>query len=77
MLTAKQAAEKLQISLSQIYKLVSNGELQCYRIGKAIRISEEQLTCYLDHVQKQVKKLTYGKHFLLCVLTVFETHGYM
>lgn len=63
MLTAKQVAEKLQISLSQIYKLVSSGELQCYRIGKAIRISEEQLAGYLSLVKKQVKKLTYGKHF--------------
>jgi excisionase family DNA binding protein len=48
-MTVKQAAERLEISPSLVYSLVSAGKLPCTRHGLGrgcIRISEEQLAEY-------------------------------
>ncbi len=56
MFNPKQVAERLNLSLSMIYKLLNTGELECYRIGSAFRVSEKQLNQYLDRVKHEVKK---------------------
>jgi excisionase family DNA binding protein len=50
-LTVKQVAERLNVSLSTVYGLVSHGKLRARRIGTgrgAIRVSEDALQQYLD-----------------------------
>lgn len=47
LLTVKEASEILKIGTSSLYSLLSKGELQHYKFGGAIRISEEQIEAYL------------------------------
>jgi excisionase family DNA binding protein len=47
-LTVKAVAERLAISQATVYGLVTTGKLRSYRIGGAIRISEEQLQAFLE-----------------------------
>ena len=65
MLDTEQVKKRLNISLSQVYKIIRNGELTCYRFGRAIRVSEEQLKQYLEASKDVVvKKLPSSqKHF--------------
>jgi len=63
MLNPKQLAEKLNLSLSMVYKLLSSGQIECYRIGSAYRTSEEQLKNYLERVKNEVKQIRRAKHF--------------
>ncbi len=52
MLTVKQLAEKLNISSSKVYALISGGEIAHFRIGGSIRVSEEQVEQYLTRVER-------------------------
>ena len=61
--TVKQAAEKLNVSQSTVYALVSSGQLKCHRIGVGrgvIRISQPAIDNYLNacaaHVEAQFKR---------------------
>jgi excisionase family DNA binding protein len=47
MSTVGEVAKKLRISARMVYKLVEAGKLRSYKIGSAIRISDEQLQAYL------------------------------
>lgn len=50
MMTVREIAKTLRISLACAYSLVESGQLPCYRIGTGrgtIRISQEQLERYL------------------------------
>ncbi len=47
MLTVKEVATKLKISLGAVYKAISAGDLECHRFGKSIRISQQQLDEYM------------------------------
>jgi excisionase family DNA binding protein len=48
LLTVAQVAELLAVSESLIYRLASDGEIPCYRIGKgALRFREEDIESYL------------------------------
>ena len=47
LLTVKQAAQRLELSSSKVYRMTWSGELYAQRIGRAVRIPEasvEQLT---------------------------------
>lgn len=48
LLTIRQVAERLAISRNLCYRLVATGKLRAYRIGGAIRFSEEQVQEYLN-----------------------------
>lgn len=65
MLTPKQLAARLSLSLSMVYRLLSNGELECYRFGSAYRVSEEQLNQFLQRqkVETQRKLPKARRHF--------------
>ena len=55
MLTIKDVAERLKMSLSEAYKLCSENELPHYKIGKRMkRVSEEQLAQFL--AEREVKR---------------------
>jgi excisionase family DNA binding protein len=47
LLTVKAVAEMLSLSQSRVYEMAGK-ELRCYRIGGAIRFSEEQVMEYLS-----------------------------
>jgi excisionase family DNA binding protein len=57
MLTIRQVAERLNISASTVYSLVSSRKLPCHRIGVgrgAVRVSEEDLSVYLESCRQPV-----------------------
>lgn len=50
MMTVANVAERLKISQKLVRSLINRGELKCYRISSLIRVSESQLTRYLNAV---------------------------
>ena len=52
MLTIKELAERLKISLSLAYRLVASGEIPCYQIASCKRVSEEDLLEFLERARK-------------------------
>ena len=51
MFTVKQVGQHLNLSIGAVYKAISCGDLECHRFGTAIRITEEQLTAYLERTR--------------------------
>jgi excisionase family DNA binding protein len=49
-MTVSEAARRLGISRAAAYKLVDDGEMPHNRIGRTIRITEEQLARFQQHV---------------------------
>jgi excisionase family DNA binding protein len=49
LLTAKDVAEKLQISLSMVYLLIERKELKAVHIGRAKRIRPEDLEKFIEN----------------------------
>ena len=56
MLTAKETASSLKISLSMLYRLISSGELPSYAIGGCLRVSETDLLQFLDSKRQEPAK---------------------
>ena len=46
--TAQEVADKLQIKKTTVYELIKRGELYSSKVGKQLRISEQQLKQYLN-----------------------------
>lgn len=46
--TAQEVADKLKIKKSTVYDLIKRGELPSSKVGKQLRVSEEQLSQYLN-----------------------------
>ena len=57
MLTAKETATSLKISLSMVYRLISTGELPSYAIGGCLRVSENDLTQFLESKRQEPTKM--------------------
>ena len=59
MMTIRQAAERMQVSESLLYRLVAEGALECYRVGKAgIRFSwDTHILPYLESTQRKKPRL--------------------
>ena len=53
LLTISDLAERLSISTSLAYRVVAEKKLRAYRIGGAIRFSEEQIQEYLQSCEVQ------------------------
>ena len=47
--TAQEVADRLQIKKTTAYELIKRGELYSSKVGKQLRISEQQLNQYLEH----------------------------
>ena len=45
--TTQEVADKLKIKKSTVYDLIKRGELSSSKVGKQLRVSEEQLSQYL------------------------------
>lgn len=65
LLTMKELAQRLRISLSLAYRLVAQGEIPCYEIASCKRVSEEDLLAYLVRQKQEETKLPPSKrrHF--------------
>lgn len=48
LLTAQEVADRLKIKKATVYELIKRGELDSSKIGKQLRISEEQLSQYIS-----------------------------
>lgn len=46
--TIKEVAEKLKVKPQQIYKIVKSGDITPIMVGKAIRISKQELDNYIN-----------------------------
>lgn len=51
--TAQEIADKLQIKKTTVYELIKRGELYSSKVGKQLRISEQQLKQYLERNEAQ------------------------
>ena len=57
MLTVKETAATLKISLSMVYRMISTGELPSYAIGGCIRVSESDLLNFLNSKRQEHNQL--------------------
>lgn len=46
--TIAQVAERLQVDDKTVRRLIKRGELKAYRLGRQLRISDDDLLAYLD-----------------------------
>ena len=61
MLTVKQVAERLNVSIQLVYQEIADGVLGHHRFGKrAIRVSEEQLAAYAAQTKQESEPETEG-----------------
>ncbi|MDO4274235.1 MAG: helix-turn-helix transcriptional regulator [Eubacteriales bacterium] len=54
--TAQEVADKLKIKKTTVYELIKRGELNSSKIGKQLRVSEEQLSQYLNSSQQRARE---------------------
>jgi len=47
LLTAQNAADRLQVSVRTIHRAIATGKLRAIHIGRSVRISEEALQAFL------------------------------
>jgi excisionase family DNA binding protein len=57
LLTIREVAERLNISLSMAYRLVATGEISSYQIGSCRRVSEEDLDAFLEERRTNTIKI--------------------
>ena len=55
MFTIRQAAQILNVSRTQIYKLIKIRELDSVKIGHSRRITESQLVAYIQKVEDKTQ----------------------
>lgn len=48
MLSVKEAAEELGVSIWTVYRLISKGDLPAVKVGRLLRIPESGIDGYLD-----------------------------
>ncbi len=56
LLTMKEVAEYLRISMSLTYRLVASGEIPCYEIASCKRVDKEELNAYLASLRQKTTK---------------------
>jgi excisionase family DNA binding protein len=54
--TVEQVAEKLQVGRDKIYFLLRTGQLRSIKIGKLRRITDEQLTEFIDSLETKTPR---------------------
>ncbi|WP_425400424.1 helix-turn-helix domain-containing protein [Aeoliella sp.] len=65
LLTIKEVAARLRISISLAYRLVARGEIPCYEIASCKRVAESDLDKYLELQRIESNRLPQNtrKHF--------------
>lgn len=54
MLTTKDVCDQLSISRSSVGRLVTDGELPCYKLGKSLRYYQSDIDAYLERCRVKV-----------------------
>lgn len=52
LLTLQQVADRLQVSMSTVRRLVDAGKLKTVRIGRNLRVRPEDLAAYIEDAKK-------------------------
>lgn len=52
LLTLQQVADRLQVSMSTVRRLVAAGKLKAVRIGRNLRVRPEDLSKYIEEAKK-------------------------
>ena len=52
LLTLQQVADRLQVSMSTVRRLVDAGKLKAIRIGRNLRVRPEDLAAYIEEAKK-------------------------
>ncbi len=58
LLSIKEAAKLLKVSISTVYKYVDRNELGCVKIGTSLRFTEDSL---IEFVQAHTSRIVKGK----------------
>ncbi len=53
--TAKEIAEKLNVSVMSVHRFVRDGLITAYKIGNQVRITEEDYQAYLERNKTSAK----------------------
>ena len=61
--TAQEVAERLKIKKNTVYELIKRGELASSKIGTQLRISEEQLSRYLNSSEETARQTLPAANF--------------
>lgn len=59
---AKEAAAYLRISKVTLYGLVENGQIQCFKVGRIYRFTEQQIQAFIDSGGSPSEKAIGGDH---------------
>jgi excisionase family DNA binding protein len=51
MFTIRQAAQILNVSRTQVYKLIKTNELDSVKVGRSRRVTESQLVAYIQKLE--------------------------
>jgi excisionase family DNA binding protein len=62
MLKVSEVAKRLSVSLALCYRLITERIIPHHMIGKAIRVSEEQLQSYLDASKREGTESLPARH---------------
>lgn len=62
LLTVKECAKILNVSLGLAYRIVSNGELPSVKIASAIRVKENDLEAYVEGNRNEPPQADKAKH---------------
>lgn len=52
-LSTAEASDRLGVTLRTLYRLVDEGRLPAYKIGRVIRVKEEDVDAFIDSVRIQ------------------------
>lgn len=52
LLTLQQVADRLQVSMSTVRRLVDAGKLKAVRIGRNLRVRPEDLAAYIEEAKQ-------------------------
>ena len=57
LLTVKEVSDRLRLSQAKVYALINSGDLESYRFGRSIRVSDEQVERYLKQSMEVTTRL--------------------
>ena len=55
LLTLPQVADRLQVSMSTVRRLISDQKLKVVRVGRNLRVRPEDLEAFIKHQSKESK----------------------
>jgi excisionase family DNA binding protein len=53
LLTVPEAADALKLSERTVWRWIEAGEIETYRLGRAVRIAEDELVRFLERTRSQ------------------------